>query len=483
MSRTKKKIPGWLVVIAVIALILALRNNADQEVPAGNTPNSEGSDNQTVTQSEKDRILAAVPEQLRDNYFLQDKVSGCCKSLSGKVAVTVVLVSDSVSTWDEESVIALKADFNTYAQDIISEAAVYHTEVSFSFSYHHAKLTGDIASGDYSNDWQEPALTAAGLPELSKLHDHIVALYDAKEAPVAFAFNKQGRSYASLGRSEFMVLYSDRGENTFQHELSHIFGANDFYYPDHVMQLATTHLNESVMNSGDIADPLTAYLIGWTDTLSAGATAFLEQTNEITAEYMTAEHDKQSFTGNGTKVFSNGTYTGDMVRGVRHGTGTMVYNDGGWYTGGWSNGNRSGKGTGKTIFDDGDVYEGEFLNGKRHGYGTYTFNTGSSYTGSWENGERHGTGTYTHSDGSVYTGGWANGEKSGAGTGKEYYDNGYYEGQFYNGKRHGQGTYVWNSGDKYSGQWTDGKRTGYGTYTWPDGSSRSGNWQDGEYIG
>ena len=505
MSKTKKKVPGWLVVVAVVALILMLRDKANQELPSGDNALDEGK--QTVTQSERDKILAAVPEHLHSNYFLVDKSAGCCKTLSGRVAVMVVLVSDSVSTWDETSVSTLKEEFNTYAQDIMAEAASYNTEVSFSFHYYHTKLTGDVASGDYSNDWQDPALSGAGLPALSKMHTYATERNNAKEAPVVFAFNKKGRSYASSGKNEFMVLYSDKGDNTFQHELSHLFGANDFYYPDKVMELATTHLAESVMNSGAVADSLTAYVIGWTDTLSDGAKAFLEQTNDITAEYMSAEHDKQAFTGNGTKVFSNGTYIGDMVRGVRHGTGTMTYNNGGWYTGQWSNGNRTGIGSGKIVYDDGDVYEGEFLDGKRHGKGTYTYNNGSVYTGGWENGKkagngsgkeyyengsyegqfyngkRHGQGTYTYNNGSVYTGGWANGEKSGAGTCKEYYDNGYYEGQLYNGKRHGQGTYVWNSGDRYSGQWTDGKRTGYGTYTWPDGRSKTGSWQDGKFIG
>jgi hypothetical protein len=56
------------------------------------------------------------------------------------------MISDSVSSWDDASVTKLKEDLNTAAADIVSEAQGYGKNVSFSFGYHNASLTGDICS-------------------------------------------------------------------------------------------------------------------------------------------------------------------------------------------------------------------------------------------------------------------------------------------------------------------------------------------------
>lgn len=509
-NKTNKK-SGWIFVIIIVVIIAALSNLDSLKTEFGGNPGYIGGgtfdpEKGASSANETPANLTAVPEQLRSNYFLTYKEIGCCKTMTGKIAVSVVMISDSVSTWDDASASKLQTALDAYAKDIQSEAADYNAELSFTYNYYKANLTGDVCSGEYAYDWQDPALKSAGLPELSKMHGYVTELNEAKEAPVVFAFNKEGRAYAHVGNDEFLVLFAEDDFDGFQHELSHIFGAKDFYYPTEVKALASECFSGSIMNSGETADPLTAYLIGWADTLSQSAVGFLEDTNSISKEYMDQQHKNESLTGYGTKTFTNGTYTGDMIRGRCHGTGTMDYNNGGWYTGTWANGKWWGSGSGKYIYDDGSVYEGTFKDGERHGSGTYTFASGSVYTGSWsegkmhgngkyiyadgsvyegafKNGECHGNGTYTYDNGSVYTGGWANGEKSGSGTGKEIYDNGSYEGAFLNGKRHGQGTYIWSNGDKYTGQWSNGTRTGYGTYTWANGNSKTGTWQDGKFIG
>ena len=299
-----------------------------------------------------------------------------------------------------------------------------------------------------------------------------------------FVLNKTGRASASISNVEWITMFHKSGYNGFQHELLHVFGAKDFYYPKEVEQWATKHFPESIMNSSDEeVDTLTAYLVGWTDTVADNAIAFLKDSIAITESYMQEQNAMELFTGNGTKEFSNGTYTGDLVRGYRHGTGTMQYDDGGWYTGQWDNGQKVGVGVGKIVYSNGSVYEGEFLDGQCHGTGKITYSTSAVYEGGFKNGELHGQGTYSNANGATYSGGWDSGEKSGKGIGKEFYDNGYYDGEFYDGKRHGQGTYVWSSGSQYTGQWVDGERTGYGTYTWPDGKTKSGNWNAGEFVG
>lgn len=453
----------------------------------GDTDSGDSTDTSTsidLLNPDLDIILAAVPKHLRSNYFLTYKEAGCCKSLTGSLYVTVVMISDSVSTWDDAAVQKLQAALNDAALDIVSEAKAYSTEVSISFGYHYAELSGDICSGDYSNDWQDPALESAGLPGLAQMHEHITGMYQVKEAPVLFVFNKESRAYASTGGNEFLVLFSDGDFGGFQHELSHVFGAKDFYYPSEIKELAGSLLPDSIMNSGEIADPLTAYLIGWTQSLSDSALEFLEDTNSITVEYMNQQGDIESFTGNGSKVFEYGSYTGDLIRGVCNGTGTMNYNDGSWYTGGWTNGKWSGNGTGKYIYSDGSVYEGEYLDGVRHGTGTYTYADGAVYTGGWTNGEQDGTGTINYANGGWYTGGWTNGSWSGNGSGKYIYSDGsVYEGGFLNGEFHGTGTYSYADGTVYTGGWANGKQHGIGTINYTNGGWYTGGWSNGSRSG
>ena len=487
------------------------QQGGDTSKPSSGTSKPSGGTSKPNTNTTKpsDTILSAVPKELRSNFFLTYKEQGCCKSLTGAVHVTVVMISDSVSSWDDTSVAKLKEGLNTAAADIVSEAQGYGKNVSFSFGYHNASLTGDICSGDYSDDWQEPALKSAGLPTLAKIHSHMVSTYQVKEAPVLFVFNKNSRAYASTGGNEFLVLFNDGNFDSFQHELSHVFGAKDFYYPTEIKALAKSLLPDSVMSSGKTADPLTAYLIGWADTLADSAIQFLQNTNSITTEYMNQQGELESFTGNGTKVTDSGTYTGDMVRGIFHGTGTMKYNDGGWYTGTWKNGAWSGNGTGKWVYSDGAVYEGTFYDGQCHGTGTMTYANGSWYSGGWNmgdwsgegsgkwkysngavyeggyyNGKCHGTGTIKYADGGWYSGGWSNDKWSGSGSGKNYYTDGSsYEGEFYNGARHGTGTYKYANGAVYSGGWANGEKHGTGTLKYADGGWYTGGWDNGNKSG
>ena len=406
-----------------------------------------------------DTVLAAVPAELRNNYFLNRKEKGCCKTLSGNVAVTVVMISDSVGQWDAESTVNLKTALEANGQEIIADANAHQVELSLSFHYYNATMTGDVCGGENTNDWQNPALESAGLPALQNLHNYLTEKYASKEVPVVFAFNKPGRAFAGGGgANEYVALYARKDYDALQHELFHVFGAKDYYYPKEVKILATAAFPDSIMTSGDTVDPLTAYLIGWTDTVPDSVLQFLKDTNTLTSEYMNTERKENQVTGYGTKEFDSGTYTGDLVRGERHGTGTMYYDNGGWHTGEWSYGTFS-KGTGKSVYKDGSVYEGEFRDGKRHGQGTYTYTNGGWVTGSW-----------------------SNGDQVGAAEGKKIYDNGVYEGQFLDGKRHGQGTYSYSNGDKYTGQWSNGARHGIGTYIYANGKTKSGTWNNGKFV-
>ena len=119
--------------------------------------------------------------------------------------------------------------------------------------------------------------------------------------------------------------------------------------------------------------------------------------------------------------FSNCVYDGQILNGLFHGVG-------------------------KIIFDNGDSYVGQFENNKYHGYGEYHFVNGDYYKGTWKNGIKHGKGF----------------EKSKEGT---------YIGNFENGKRHGSGCLKMTSGIVVFGNWHNGLHYGDNTFYYPNGHS------------
>ncbi|MBQ3529056.1 MAG: hypothetical protein IJA47_01025 [Oscillospiraceae bacterium] len=392
-------------------------NGWKEELPINN---GNGGNNQIIAGSnnsaadagqsnDANKILSAVPKELRSSFFLEEKENRCCKTLLGNVAVAVVMVNDSASQWDDKATAELRTALQDNGREVIADAKAYGADLSLTFHYYTANITGDVGT-DGEKDWQDQALESAGLPSVSKVHKYLTKQHSAKEAPLMFVLNKSGRATTSVTDVEWITMFHKSGYDGFEHELLHIFGAKDFYYPKEVKQWAVKYFPDSIMNTdGEEVDSLTAYLVGWTDTLADNALAFLKDSSRITESYMQEQNAKELFTGVGTKEYDNGTYTGDLLRGFRHGTGTMRYHNGGWYTGQWNNGQRSGYGTGKEIYDNG-YYEGEFYNGKRHGQGTYVWTTGSKYTGQWTDGDRTGYGTFTWPDGTTKSGNWKDGQ-------------------------------------------------------------------------
>lgn len=181
-------------------------------------------------------------------------------------------------------------------------------------------------------------------------------------------------------------------------------------------------------------------------------------------EKVVSEVDNKSTTSGMSCVVngSSGIYSGDLLNGVPHGSGTFVY-------------------------DDGRKYVGEFENGKYHGNGTFTWTNGDKYVGKYKDGKKHGQGTYTWGENSTWTrdkyvGEWKDDSRTGQGT--YYYSNGdKYVGEYKDGKKSGQGTFTWKDGDKYVGEYKDDVRSGQGTFYNADGTIwRKGLWENGEFV-
>eukprot|EP01103_Thecamoeba_quadrilineata_P014547 TRINITY_DN4361_c0_g1_i1.p1 TRINITY_DN4361_c0_g1~~TRINITY_DN4361_c0_g1_i1.p1 ORF type:complete len:298 (+),score=23.11 TRINITY_DN4361_c0_g1_i1:50-895(+) len=156
-------------------------------------------------------------------------------------------------------------------------------------------------------------------------------------------------------------------------------------------------------------------------------------------------------------VESTATYEGETnVKGFKHGTGILTW-------------------------DDGDQFVGRFDNDDRV-FGTFTWKGGDQYTGEWRNNLMHGKGMYTYSDGKKYEGEWVNGSKEGKGI-LTFPNGDKYEGDFVKDQCHGFGSITYADGKTFSGQWEDNRRHGWGILYCSNGVKYQGCWQNNHLNG
>ncbi len=173
--------------------------------------------------------------------------------------------------------------------------------------------------------------------------------------------------------------------------------------------------------------------------------------------------------------FGDDCIEGDCV----NGRGTMVYDTGHQFTGGFKDGGRQGDGVllmpgGRKIvgtWQDNEIVEG-----------TFTQSDGTRYVGQWKYRERNGQGTMTFPDGRKYIGDFKSDQRHGKGT-MIYPDGRKYVGDFLYGERSGSGTMTYPDGRIYTGEFEDGEKSGHGTMIYPDGKKLEGEFKDGEFVG
>ena len=115
----------------------------------------------------------------------------------------------------------------------------------------------------------------------------------ADSAPVVFLFNDNDTSHTYIKTSswytndeEYSVIFCDMEmhDNYLTHEILHQYGAIDYYNRKHIgiQAVAEKYFPDSLMlKISHNIDDLTAFLIGWTDTLSDDARSFLKETEGL----------------------------------------------------------------------------------------------------------------------------------------------------------------------------------------------------------
>ncbi len=154
------------------------------------------------------------------------------------------------------------------------------------------------------------------------------------------------------------------------------------------------------------------------------------------------------------------------------------------YTGYWSGGRRSGRGT--CVYGKyhstyaGCKFEGEWRNNTWYS-GTFTWADGSAFTGKWVDDKRSGNGVLVWADGSKFEGNWSDDKKNGQGT--MYWQDKTYSGNWVDDKREGQGNATYNSTHntfancRFQGTWENNSWK-QGTLYYADGSKYVGAFSD-----
>lgn len=179
-------------------------------------------------------------------------------------------------------------------------------------------------------------------------------------------------------------------------------------------------------------------------------------------------------------VTGSATYEGETKNGMKHGLGTLTWDDGDQYIGEFEN---DEKVRGTFSWKGGDQYTGEWKNSLMHGRGTYTYRNGRKYDGEWVGGYKEGIGVFTWPNGDRYEGSFQKDQCHGFGV-QTYADERVYRGHWFHNKKHGYGIMYWSNGEKTYGYWQNNFLHGTAIFTEaPDGKRYEEKWKNGNREG
>jgi hypothetical protein len=115
-------------------------------------------------------------------------------------------------------------------------------------------------------------------------------------------------------------------------------------------------------------------------------------------------------------------------------------------------------------------------------YGQVSRPDGETYIGEFSEDKYHGKGIQTFPSGARYEGEFREGKSSGQGT-LVFADGRKYSGGWQLDQLHGEGTMIFRDGRKYVGTFKNNRYHGTGVYLFPNGESYDGDWQEGSRHG
>ncbi len=212
---------------------------------------------------------------------------GPCGKLLGNQLVIPVFVSTPRRSWNQAEIDDVFKQLYEARNQLYSCAMLYRINVIIEYAYFSFKVS---VSHRTDGQWLTELLKCHfGRDSLSELSYYYAKDFGKDGCAFLFFFKSKARSFACNATSNHPYWVDERAEIsvdfasnegvafTILHELLHLYGAVDLYYPTQVKEEAAKHYPNSVMYRylGWEIDSLNAYLIGWTDTLDQTAQDFI----------------------------------------------------------------------------------------------------------------------------------------------------------------------------------------------------------------
>lgn len=237
------------------------------------------------------------------NFFLGGRAEGASQRLIGNVNILTVFLRREGSDWSEEAKNKYYDSISKAADFLMSEAKRYGATLHI----RRIHLEKDVPADADPKDGYALVKDYFHKESVNEVQDHYRRSLGADEVPIILAFNTRGRSFAfkknaneKHGAQEISVIFFENGDSPerkktdIAHELLHQFGAVDYYFPEEVKETAKKYIGNSIMGIGSpVVDDLTAYLVGWKDTVCANSYWFLKETMWLNEDLLAKEKRKQ----------------------------------------------------------------------------------------------------------------------------------------------------------------------------------------------
>ena len=224
----------------------------------------------------------------QDHAFLLHKNTGMSRRMCGEVLVELIFVADKGAIWMHNEI----DDFHDVYQNAVSgiqkQAAAAGVSLSFSSMIGHFSYNGHLDPNDSSALFtliQTQFLHERGFANFTDYAASRRRACGTDEMALIFVMERQFRAFAQHTEElEYCVLTQDNDAHAIAHELLHLFGAVDLYYPYQIYGLTMKYFPQSVMctHEGMEVDPLNQYLIGWKTELPYKAREFMEKLTDFT---------------------------------------------------------------------------------------------------------------------------------------------------------------------------------------------------------
>ncbi len=229
------------------------------------------------------------------HFALRRKNAGSCGAFTGSQYIILIFVSTPEHPWTPEQKEAVNSVSRSSIRLMEQEAKEYNADLRLKFGGIDYSIPFEY---EYNNNaelkWYRYILDRFyHVESITEVYDHYRESLKVDNAPIIFLFNSWDTSRAWScsannpdWKEEFCVIFcdTDMHDNYLTHELLHLYGAIDLYdYHSEGVQAVAEQLfpDSDMMYPSHEIDPLTAYLVGWTDVLTPKAESFLRQTDGL----------------------------------------------------------------------------------------------------------------------------------------------------------------------------------------------------------